>query len=71
MGATNGYNFGVTRGRGLRVWKRLLPCLQALRGGKFDIGKKVFTGARNPRFGDEAAVSERSFSVVQVVGDVV
>jgi hypothetical protein len=36
-----------------------------------DIGEKVFSGARDPSFGDEATVPERVLCVVYVVDDVI
>ena len=45
--------------RGIRlIPERLLPQLENSRRGKLDIGKELFSGARNLWFGDEATPLE-------------
>ena len=43
---------------GRRIRKLFLPRVEILFGGELDICEKVFSGAGDPRFGGEAAVSE-------------
>ena len=44
----NRQGVGVMSGRGQRIRKRLLPRLEVICGLELDIGKKVFSGARDP-----------------------
>ena len=46
--AMNRQNAGMVRRRGQRIRKRLLPRLEVICGLELDIGKKVFSGARDP-----------------------
>ena len=63
-GEPNGQSLGMVGGRGGGVWKCRFPRLEVLRVAEQDVGEKVLSSARNPRFGNEAAVLERVGRVV-------
>ena len=68
---TKGQRTGVLRRRIIRVRKSLLPRLEVGEIPERDLAKKVCSGARNPRFRDDAAPLERFWLVVKEVDDVV
>ena len=49
------------------IRKSVLPCLEILEIPERDLGEKVLSGTRSPRFGNEAALFEGSWLVVKEV----
>ena len=64
---TKGQRTGVLRRRIIRVRKSLLPRLEVGEIPERDLAKKVCSGARNPRFRDDAAPLERFWLVLKEV----
>ena len=54
-----------------RIREGVVPRLESAGGIEPDIGENIFSGARNPRFGDETALFECLPFVVQEVEDVI
>ena len=53
------------------IRKSVLPCLEILEIPERDLGEKVLSGARSPRFGNEAALFEGFWLVVKEVDNAV
>ena len=69
--ATNRRGVGVVRRRVGWTGERLLPRFKVFCGKGPYPAKKMFLGAWDPRFGDEAALLECLWSIVYDVDDVV
>ena len=51
--------------------EHFLPSLEIAWGPKLDDDEEVFSGARDPRFGDEATLLQNFYIVVEEVNDAV
>ena len=70
-GALDQQGTRVIRGGVGRIRECRLPRLEGFGRRELDIGEEVLSSARNPRLGDEAAVPECLWFIVQVVDDMI